>query len=973
MKQSYFSLKQTCSYRCWRFVIISACAMLVTLAIPNSLMGQGNQADITGNILGIAPVKAPHNGTSIDGNAYAYWRDQIFKVPDLSTLDPTDSLEFNFNNFGDIFYWGTVYPPDGDEIYPNDPEAGVLDVIRLSPGTTPADFTAAPHNFTDVEDDTVVVYVDGIGNQDLTGFHQSTKMNEDPKEWHWKATSSPQKDDMQNCGALFTWGDPNLIGINGLPGDSTELWCAFAADRKSVKGVSWISFEFLQNPMYMTTTGTDSKGNPLGEFISTGPDSGRTVNDIIVFVGLFNGGDQADVRVNRWEWVESEGEYQYVEILSSKDAPNPADGYPYGSILATVNTEETPIHFPAFGQVDDFLIGDTLYTLPYYEINQWCEGAINLSALFDLDEDPCFTLSTCFISTRTSSESTSSELKDFVAPIQVNITADPPKIACGDVTIDACTPRNDIIAAYESWQAGDSIVILDPGTVMEGDPGQTGFIFDTDFEFPTLPEGAECGFSTSYWFIYSDYCGNKDSVECTFAVTAAPDLSWTEPADSTISSCAFADQAAVNTAFSSWLTYVEGVANVGGGCDPMVTNDATTAPDLCVGDSRTVTWTITDLCDTVMFDATYTVMGTDTIMVSCKDTTLLSCDVDIDAAYVEWMNNFTYTGGCVGQIMDNINEIPAWADSINPSTGGSVTFTYAAWDNCTRDEVTCTFVVPPCAPTCNTIYAFNNQADSESIECFLENGYSNWGWSNKVMQPLEGSYVGTWPLYAGNPDCAPITDPVGEVTITYAAGGTLTVDYEMFGDHYLTEAHVNVGCNWYAMKKNGSPTISPGQYNYGGNTEMATSYSVEFPEVSGDVWVIVHGVSCYIEGYTPDPMADGGTYNGNPINCPVAQSIEIAESQSATTSNLKSANLKVYPNPFSETVTFEFKTHSNAHATLEISNLLGQKVATLLDGPVEKGVLNRIEYTPVNETPGMLIYRLIINESAQTGRIIYKE
>ncbi|MGQ7871207.1 HYR domain-containing protein, partial [Sunxiuqinia sp. sy24] len=111
------------------------------------------------------------------------------------------------------------------------------------------------------------------------------------------------------------------------------------------------------------------------------------------------------------------------------------------------------------------------------------------------------------------------------------------------------------------------------------------------------------------------------------------------------------------------------------------------------------------------------------------------------------------------------------------------------------------------------------------------------------------------------------------------------------------------------------------------------------------------------------------------VDCqaPSIGSVAIQESESLTTLSLKSTNLKVYPNPFSETVTFEFTTHSNAHATLEITNLLGQKVATLLDGPVEGGVQNRLEYTPVNETPEMLIYRLIINESVQTGRLIYQK
>jgi hypothetical protein len=81
--------------------------------------------------------------------------------------------------------------------------------------------------------------------------------------------------------------------------------------------------------------------------------------------------------------------------------------------------------------------------------------------------------------------------------------------------------------------------------------------------------------------------------------------------------------------------------------------------------------------------------------------------------------------------------------------------------------------------------------------------------------------------------------------------------------------------------------------------------------------------------------------------------------------------LKVYPNPFVNTVTFQFATDKDAKVILEVQNVLGQTLATLLNGPVKGGVMNTVEYQPINLTPGVLFYRLIINNEVQTGKVIY--
>lgn len=90
----------------------------------------------------------------------------------------------------------------------------------------------------------------------------------------------------------------------------------------------------------------------------------------------------------------------------------------------------------------------------------------------------------------------------------------------------------------------------------------------------------------------------------------------------------------------------------------------------------------------------------------------------------------------------------------------------------------------------------------------------------------------------------------------------------------------------------------------------------------------------------------------------------LIETQGAT-------ELKVYPNPFSTRVTFEFVAGRDADARIEIFNMLGQKVGTVMDQFVREGVLQRVEFAPMNIERGMLFYRLTLDEEVFNGKVLY--
>ena len=83
--------------------------------------------------------------------------------------------------------------------------------------------------------------------------------------------------------------------------------------------------------------------------------------------------------------------------------------------------------------------------------------------------------------------------------------------------------------------------------------------------------------------------------------------------------------------------------------------------------------------------------------------------------------------------------------------------------------------------------------------------------------------------------------------------------------------------------------------------------------------------------------------------------------------------LKVYPNPFSKELNFEFTSAKNAHALLEIYNLSGQAVVRLFDQPVLKGEKNRVEFIPNRLISGIYFYRLELDNEIKMGKVVYKK
>jgi hypothetical protein len=76
-----------------------------------------------------------------------------------------------------------------------------------------------------------------------------------------------------------------------------------------------------------------------------------------------------------------------------------------------------------------------------------------------------------------------------------------------------------------------------------------------------------------------------------------------------------------------------------------------------------------------------------------------------------------------------------------------------------------------------------------------------------------------------------------------------------------------------------------------------------------------------------------------------------------------------YPNPFNPTTTIGYSLPHKSHASLTIFNMLGQKVAELLNGDVEAGY-HEVQFNAARLASGVYFYRLQTPGFVQTRKLL---
>jgi hypothetical protein len=77
-----------------------------------------------------------------------------------------------------------------------------------------------------------------------------------------------------------------------------------------------------------------------------------------------------------------------------------------------------------------------------------------------------------------------------------------------------------------------------------------------------------------------------------------------------------------------------------------------------------------------------------------------------------------------------------------------------------------------------------------------------------------------------------------------------------------------------------------------------------------------------------------------------------------------------YPNPFNPTTEIKFSVGEKGRATLEVFNIIGQKVATLFDDVAEAGRYYNVKFNAENLASGVYLYRLQSGNRVATRRLL---
>ena len=83
--------------------------------------------------------------------------------------------------------------------------------------------------------------------------------------------------------------------------------------------------------------------------------------------------------------------------------------------------------------------------------------------------------------------------------------------------------------------------------------------------------------------------------------------------------------------------------------------------------------------------------------------------------------------------------------------------------------------------------------------------------------------------------------------------------------------------------------------------------------------------------------------------------------------------LKVYPNPFSDKVTFEFISPFDVNARIDIYDLTGRLVHTLIDNQIKAGEIYNAEFIPKATVNSIYLYRVTLGKEVFNGKVMFKK
>ncbi|WNH12382.1 PKD domain-containing protein [Thalassobellus suaedae] len=371
-------------------------------------------------------------------------------------------------------------------------------------------------------------------------------------------------------------------------------------------------------------------------------------------------------------------------------------------------------------------------------------------------------------------DSASSAASSFTVQTAPELVATAPAA----VNLPACSTTADIQTAYDAWKLGFTV---------SGGCSPT----DNMANFPALTN-LTCGGSLNFTLSANNVAGgcvdSASSAASSFTVETPNAIVYTNPSDANLQSCDFADQGEIDTAFTNWVNAQSTAIAEADGCSPVLTNNSASAtiPDKCSGGTATVTWTITDLCETIntitadfnltkQQDIGHEEPDSKTVEAcSFNSSNLVDAQAALDADIAAWVAKEQFDtriieGGCSPTITTNYG-----SQSIDFCTGGKVTITFTVNDDCQghSHDATYTLIQPDAVaytnPSDDTSVASEfNDSDPTVAQTNLDNDII--AWVTAQTDIINNSLTG---------GCSPnVSNDFVDQSIAFCASGSITITW----------------------------------------------------------------------------------------------------------------------------------------------------------------------------------------------------
>lgn len=104
------------------------------------------------------------------------------------------------------------------------------------------------------------------------------------------------------------------------------------------------------------------------------------------------------------------------------------------------------------------------------------------------------------------------------------------------------------------------------------------------------------------------------------------------------------------------------------------------------------------------------------------------------------------------------------------------------------------------------------------------------------------------------------------------------------------------------------------------------------------------------------------------VSTAVSSAIKTGEQQ--VTAETPAVQVKAYPNPFVDRVSFTLRSAVSGNAMLELYDISGRKIAVPFTGTMQAGVAHTLSYTVPSGINGMLIYRFRVGGKTVEGKLV---